>query len=128
MTTAPDTYEPIPVILHNPEALRPAALTGITLATIVLTAQDPVQQLLPLDPLRDSAHVLQGGDQDIVICHSKADAQAASNSTASLPNPTGALILKTFLHPVPLPTTARVLVTAQAFPARVSVIISRHAT
>jgi hypothetical protein len=88
MTAQQETYEPIPVVIHNPEAIAPRAVPAsgepeeVTCATLVLTAQDPVQQLLPVDPQRAEAIVLQPGDNDIVIAHSKGEAQAVSNSAA----------------------------------------------
>jgi hypothetical protein len=65
---------------------------------------------------------MQCGDNDIVISHSGAQAKAAVNQVATLPNPSGALIIKTCLFPVPVPTNDRTWVTAQAFPTRVSVV------
>jgi hypothetical protein len=120
-----DVFTPIPVHISNAHDLTPKSVTrrkAVRTRTIVLTAGDPVQDLLPQSEARCEAWVLQCGDNDIVVAHSGNTAKAQSNTVATLPNPSGALILKTVLVPVPVPTNDRVWVTAQAFPTRVSVI------
>lgn len=120
-----DVYTPIPVHISNTSDLAPAIRNrrkAFRTRTIVLTAADPVQDLLPQSEARCEAWVLQCGDNDIVISHSGSQAKATSNTVATLPNPSGALILKTVLFPVPIPTNDRMWVTAQAFPTRVTVL------
>lgn len=121
-----DVYTPIPVHIANPEALAPGPSPhrrkAIRTRTLILTADNPVQDLLPQSENRCEAYVLQCGDNDIIIAHSGTQAKAASNQVATPPNPSGALVVKTFLFPVPVPTNDRAWVTSPAFPTRVSVI------
>lgn len=135
MSEPAEVVEAVAVHVRNVDelgrAVRPARAAGepeqVTCTTLILTATDPVQQLAPIDPLRRDCIVMQAGDNDIIICASKGEAQAGSNSTALLPNPSGALMLKTVLAPLSIRTQGRLFVTAQAFPTRVSVIITRRA-
>lgn len=125
MTPEGDVYTPIPVTVANAHELAPVTKTrrkAIRTRTLILTADNPVQDLLPQAEERCEAYVLQCGDNDIVIAHSGTQAKAASNAVATPPNPSGALIIKTCLFPVPVPTNDRVWVTSPAFPTRVSVI------
>jgi hypothetical protein len=126
-----DVFTPVPVHISNAHEMVPgparARRKALRVRTIVLTVSDPVQDLLPQSEARCEAWVLQCGDNDIVVSHSGTQAKSQSNSVATLPNPSGALILKTILVPVPVPTNDRVWVTAQAFPTRVSVIEAVYA-
>lgn len=128
MTFTPDgdVYTPIPVHVSNAADLAPALprarRKALRTRTIILTADNPVVDLLPQSEARCDAWVLQCGDNDIVVSHSGTQAKASANSVATLPNPSGALIIKTCLFPIPIPTNDRAWVTAQAFPTRVSVV------
>lgn len=123
-----DVFTPIPMHLANPEALAPYVSQGharrkaLRVRTLVLTADNPTQDLLPQSEARCEAWLIQCGDNDVVISHSKSQAASASNLVAALPNPSGALIIKTFPSPVPVPTNDRTFVTAQAYPTRVTVV------
>lgn len=135
MTTSGEKYmdeviPPIPVqVINQPSAPAiPREPEEVTFTTLILTATDPVQQVAPVDPQRCECQILQAGDNDIVVAASKGEAQSASNSTALLPNPSGLIVIKTFLNPVVIKTQGRILVTAQAFPTRVGVIITRRIT
>jgi hypothetical protein len=123
-----DDIVPVPVTVHNFPPATPAygVPDHATCTTLLLTAQDPVQQLAPEDPLGCEVTIIQPGDNDIVVCHSKGEAQSVSNTIAALPNPSGAIIPKTYPAPVQIRTKSRLLVTAQAFPTRVSVILTRR--
>lgn len=125
MSIEGDVYTPVPVHVSNAADLVPVTRTrrkAVRTRTIVLTATDPVQDLLPQSEGRCEAWVFQCGDNDIVISHSGTQAKATANTVATLPNPSGTLVVKTFLSPVPVPSNDRTWVTAQAFPTRVSVL------
>lgn len=121
-----DVYTPVPVHVANSADLLPGPVPqrrkALRTRTLVLTVSDPIQDLLGQGENRCEAWVLQCGDNDIVVSHSGTQAKSPSNAVATLPNPSGALIIKTCLFPIPVPTNDRVWVTAQAFPTRVTVI------
>jgi hypothetical protein len=126
MTPEGDTYTPIPVHVENAHELVSAPAKtrrkAMRTRTIILTADNPVVDLLPQSEERCEAYVLQCGDNDIIVAHSGTQAKATSNTVATPPNPSGALIVKTCLFPIPLPTNDRVWVTSPAFPTRVTVL------
>lgn len=89
--------------------------------TIVLTAANPVKVLLAADVSRKLVQVIAAGNP-VVLCESESQAEDPNNSVATLPNPEG------FLLPVgvriPIDTSEQMWVTAQAFPAQVSILIT----
>lgn len=90
--------------------------------TVVLTADDPVQQLLPQSPNRVCAW-LQALDNDVVIGKDTSQAGAATNTVASNPRPSGAVIPKANTAPYPLDSNDVVYVglTTTGSASRVSV-------
>lgn len=90
--------------------------------TVVLTANDPVQDILPADPDREVAYV-QALDNDIVIASTKGVAGSAVNTVASAPNPDGTLVPKINTAPWPVHDSGAVFAgaTTTASSSRVSV-------
>lgn len=87
---------PVPVRVCEPVVTIATVPQHITTITVVVQTgtNDPdraVRQLLPLDPLRVQA-IVQVHDQPVVLCHSRNQAQAADNTTASTPAPQGAWV------------------------------------
>jgi hypothetical protein len=92
--------------------------------TILLTANDPVQQILEPSDNRVIAWV-QPIDQDVVLTANKGDGQSSRNTgDSTLANPTGALLKKVFDNGslVPIDDIGEVWVAASVFPCRVTVI------
>jgi hypothetical protein len=87
--------------------------------TIVITAANPVPEVLPQDRTREYA-VLQALDNQVVLCSTKADAQQPGNSVVGLPNPAGA-VLATGIA-IPVKGTSHMRLAAAVYPSRVSVI------
>lgn len=111
-------------VVNAHELTRPKARKRleVTCYTVVLgTGTNAVQELLPLDETREFAMV-QAIDNDVVVCHTSAQAQGAANSTSGLPNPSGYLLPKANTGPTPIHGTNRVLVTSQANAGRISVM------
>lgn len=101
------------------EATRQRPRIRLTPTTIVLTANFPVRNLLPLSEARDYA-IIQALDNPIVICDSQGQAQSESNSVTALTSPDGAVIPTGVV--VPLRNANPLWVTAATFPSRVSVL------
>ena len=88
--------------------------------TVVLTADDPVQQLLPRGETREYA-LVQVLDNDAVITVSKGEGQAPANTgDTTLAAPNGAIIPTGVV--VPLRCTNEVWAAAATYPTRISVI------
>ncbi len=109
------------------EPVTPQAFTThtILLSTATISTEgNGIDELLPKDELRVRATVL-AVDQDIVICHSKAQAGSPSNSVAAVPAPEGFYLPKGIAYP--LNTTQRVWVAAVSAAAnRISVSAERR--
>lgn len=97
----------------------------ISLGTGSVTSEgNGIDELLPQDELRVRATIL-AIDQDIVICHSKAQAGDPANSAALVPNPSGFYLPKGI--PYLITTTRRLWVAAtNATPTRISVSTERR--
>lgn len=91
--------------------------------TIVLTAAQPVKVLLAADASRKIAWVIASGNP-VVLCESQSQAQDAANSVAALPNPEGCLLPTGQRWPID--TTEQMWVTAQAFPAQISLLVTNE--
>jgi hypothetical protein len=121
------------VSIVNPEALLPASLKKehhvITPRTIVLTAAGLGTGFRPLcaADLSREGIIVSAVTNDVVLCMSQSEAQDAANAVAGIPNPQGYLLkasTTTLAYPpLWIPTTDLIWVTAQAFPAIVSVIL-----
>jgi hypothetical protein len=98
---------PEPVQVHvvadstKPAATAPATRRRTVPRTIVLTANDPVQVILPDSDRRRCAYILPI-DNPIVLGHSQGEAGAAANTAANTPFPSGAYL------PAPSATTPAV--------------------
>lgn len=98
MTTETADYEPIRVKLDNAEQLlgqaagppRKRPVYRAHYETFVLTANDPLQCILPQDDDRVIAHIIPL-DNDVVI-GPKAVINPAANQVASVPTPMGTLV------------------------------------
>lgn len=99
-----ESYEPVKVHVANlgelagPTAAKPHSYEG-KYETFQLTANDPVQCILPEDPDRVEAYVWSL-DNDVLI-GTKQQVQAANNTVSSVPYPIGAYL--------PAKTTAGVI-------------------
>lgn len=69
--------------------------------TVVLTANEPVQEILPKSENRYCAYV-QAIDNDIVLASNLAQGQAKVNTAASVPSPSGAYLPKANTAPLKL--------------------------
>lgn len=88
--------------------------------TVVLTADEPVKQLLKPDPNRAWA-IIQVFDNTIVLTTSKGNAQAAANTgDTTLARPIGAIVPTGVV--VPLRQQNEVWAAAATYPTRISVI------
>jgi len=95
----------------------------VTLGTVVLTADDTAQELLPPADDRVCAYILSL-DNDVVIGKDKATVMSPSNTKTNVPQPSGAVVPKSLTAWTPLETSDRVWagVTTTATNSRVSVI------
>jgi hypothetical protein len=121
--------EPVKVELCSPVVTIDTVPQHVSCFTIVLTADEPVQKLMDLDPLRHEAIVISL-DQDVVLCHSYQQAQDPANVTAALPRPNGYILSGGAGFPpyVVLETTAHLWVAAPVTgeeTARISCIVKR---
>jgi len=123
MSHADTQIRPVPVLVTNlPQMPGPnkKKRRAVLPRTIVLTAASPVKVLLSQDTSRKIAWVIATGNP-VVLCESQSQAEDPANSVATLPNPEG-FLLPTGIK-FPLDTTELMWVTAQAFPALVSLLI-----
>jgi hypothetical protein len=122
-----DNNPTIPVEITHPVTTVATVAQHITCQTIVIASGDTqggVWALLPLDPLRVRAVILSV-DQDVVICHTRPQAQASGNTGSSVPNPSGAYLPKTTM--LTLNGTQEMWVAAtSATPTRVSITVERR--
>lgn len=96
---------------HHPEPRRPRR--GLSARSFVLTSNDPVQQILPLNTHRCEAWI-QPLTNAITVYASRADAQAGGNGGITIPAGN--------TMPFPLHTTDPVWATAATLPTTVSVM------
>jgi hypothetical protein len=123
-----------------PDAPIPVDVCGMvtTVATVpqhatcytrsLSTASNPVDQILPYDPLRVRATVIVN-DYPVVLCHSQPSAQDASNAVASTPSPDGAYVFASATASSTVIITSVAPVWAAATfnqTSRVSVIVERR--
>lgn len=100
----------IPLIDHpDPNPRR----RGLSVRSFILTTNDPVQQILPLNVRRCQAWV-QPATNPITIATSKANALAGGTAVGTIP--------ATNTGPFPLHTTDEVWATAASLPTTVTVI------
>jgi hypothetical protein len=87
-----------------------------TMTTVIISAANPVQKLLPMSPQRCYAYAINYTDADIVICHSEGHASNVSRLADFTEQVDGTLIPKTVGTPIPIPldTTDDLWVTANA--------------
>lgn len=95
--------------------------TGCRTYTVVLTAAQPVAEILALDPARVYA-LVQAGGNDTVISNSFAEISAAANQAAGLPAPVGMVLPFGNTTPVKIPGPDRWWAAAAAYPALVTVL------
>lgn len=122
-------YEPVKVHIASAEAgvqlggTAEATQKGCRAVyqTVTLTANDPVQPILPADPSREIAYV-QALDNDIVIAGTRGIAGSAVNTTAGAP-PDGTVVPKANTVPYPVHDNGAVFagVTTTGSNSRVSV-------
>lgn len=120
--------EPVPVHVCEPVVTVPTVAQHVTFRTVTLTAANPVQQILNLDPLRIRAWLLPKIDNNVVLCHSISQAQDPANADPMLTAPNGAYVSAALTAPVPIPGTAPVWCVGNTFPTRVGLIIERRGT
>jgi hypothetical protein len=87
-----------------------------TLTTILISASNPVQKLLPMSPHRCQAFAINYTDADIVICSSESVAVRVSQLADFTEQVDGTLVPKTVgsAMPVPLDTTDDLWVTSNS--------------
>lgn len=86
-----ETYEGPPVHVHivsSGVAPRPRKQKRTVFSTVVLTANEPVQEILPKSENRVCAYV-QAIDNDIVLATTFAQGQSKANTATSVPFPSG---------------------------------------
>lgn len=121
---------PVPVVVVDAVSVSEIVPQHTSFRTVVLTSDNPMLQILPLDPLRVSA-TLCSHDRDVVLAGSRDQAADKANvSDASLLRPNGALLSYQAGFPVPVTISSvdPVWVSAPAYPARVSAVITRRTT
>lgn len=118
--------EPIPVRVCEPVVTIETVPQHISTRTILLTAAQPVQEVLPHDPLRVCAWLLPKVDNNVVLCHSYQQAQDPANQDPTLANPSGAIISAALTAPVRVSGTQRMWLVANTFPTHFGVIVERR--
>jgi hypothetical protein len=93
--------------------------------TVVLTAGQPVQNLLPRDPDRLQATII-ALDNPVVIAESLAKAESVANQTASVPAPQGGFLPVGIRLPVRHTKEAYVAATTTATNSRVFVLVEKR--
>ena len=99
---------------------------AVSFYTLVLTADDPVQQVLRPDPNRVTARV-QAGGANVVLTKTKGAGQNATADAAQA-TPHGMLLPYTNTAPYPLDTTGEVWAAAASYPAQVAVSVITRVT
>lgn len=101
------SYEPVKVHIVSTEVVpqpapKPKRKNRRTVfETVVLTANEPVQIILPSSDARVKAYI-QPLDNDIVLTSSKAQAQASANTETNVPFPSGTYLPKSNTAPYPV--------------------------
>ena len=122
MTEQTTEYPPVRVHVVTDTTKGPAPHAGRGIATgktVVLTAVNPYDQILPQDKARLYA-LIQVFDNQAVLCYSEAQADNAANAANNLPTPDGTLVPTGIVLPVKCSNA--IWVTSAAFPTRVSVL------
>jgi len=125
-------FIPVRVVVVDSVVTQDIIPQHVDTFTVVLTDDEPVQQLMAYDPLRFRAEVA-ALDADVVLCHSFTQAKDPANLEAGAPMPNGAVLKAPGTGVVPLyvdvTTVARMWVAKPAAVgnARVSVILKRRA-
>lgn len=126
----PTELEALRVHVANPEDLRPAAPRRkryrTVFETIVLTAADPIKQILPASDTREIAYIMSP-DNDIVIGKDNATVQAQANTSGSPATPafpSGTLIPKSLTVPWPVQESTAVLAGATNLTANSRITIT----
>lgn len=117
---------PVPVHVCEPVVTVPTVPQHVTCRTVVLTADQPVQQILAQDPLRVRAWLLPKIDNNVVLCHSVSQAQDPNNADPTLANPNGAVVMASLTAPVPVAGTQAMWLAGNTFPTHVGLIIERR--
>ena len=111
------------VPLASAPASSPRRRRAATCRTFTIISANPVVPLFAEDLSRRGLMVQAVGTNDVILCQSKAQAQAAQ-STA---DPEGTLIPHTNTAPWPVPTTDQLWATAITFPALLAVTVVNDA-
>jgi hypothetical protein len=114
--------EPVPVAVTNfPQPAQPSKTKykrrAATLTTVIISATNPIQKILPMSPNRCAAYLINYTDADIVVCHSENHAVKVSQLTDFTEQVDGALIqggARANGIPIPLDTTDDLWVTTNA--------------
>lgn len=100
-----DTYTPVKVHIASSDVHQPVSRSErqkrTVFLTAVLTASEPVQEILPKSEKRICAYV-QAIDNDIVLATSLAQGQSRTNTAASVPSPSGYYLPKANTVPIEL--------------------------
>jgi hypothetical protein len=103
------------------QAAPPSPVIGCRPYTVVLTAAQPVQEILALDGKRVYA-LVQAGGNDAVISNNYAEIGNAANVVAGLPNPIGMVLPYGNTVPTKIPGGQRWWAAAAAYPTQVTVL------
>lgn len=101
---------------------RAARRVGCRPYTVVLTAANPVQEILGLDAKRAYA-LVQAGGNDAVISNNNAEISAPVNQVAGLPAPIGMVLPYGNTAPTRIPGGERWWAAAAAYPTQVTVLV-----
>lgn len=120
MTTPDTAIRPVQVHITADDTKDHAPGRGIAIGkTVVLTATNPSDQLLPQDKGRLYA-LVQVFDNQAVLCYSEAQVGNSANTTTGLANPDGTLCPTGVV--IPIRCSNAIWVTSAAYPTRVSVL------
>ena len=129
MTDTQQTVQPVPVHVTGIDeglalagAAPPRRPVGTRAYTVVLTATNPVQEILALDGKRAYA-LVQAGGNDAVINNSYAEISNAANQVATLPNPVGMVLPYGNTVPTKIPGGQRWWAAAAAYPTQITVLV-----
>jgi hypothetical protein len=90
---APEIVPLVPVRVAEPVVAVPAVAQHILCSTVIVSSIEDtgIEQILPQDPLRIRATIIVY-DNPVVLCHSRAQAQAPANKASSTHYPSGAYV------------------------------------
>lgn len=119
--------DPLPVVVRDAVTTVDIIPQHVSFRTFVLTTDNPYKQILTLDLLRVKA-TLVTLDHDVVLSSSRGQAMSPSNVVANFPTPDGAVLSWQAGFPVPvtLETVGEVWATANTYPSRVAVYLTRR--